>query len=291
MDSVIMLDILNKINRKLAQQKKKVILFLDNVSSHSPDLVSKFSNIEVVFLPKNTTSHLQPLDAGIIKNFKAHYRKLIVKHALSKIDGSTLTATQIAKSIDILTAIQWVKQAWDAVSADTIVNWFKHCGVQPTTDEVTNPFADLDEEFEDEQAGDGGSQDEELQELVQQFDPELNACDYINADEDLHTCDTYDNYENWRDELRNEVLSNSHAKKQAISENDSEEEDESDSEESPSTVTTFRKAIDYGNNLLKFLTEKGEEQLSENIFKTVQQLQVSQLKNSKQMSIRAFTSP
>ena len=35
MDSVIMLDILNKLNRKLAQQKRKVILFLDNVSSHS----------------------------------------------------------------------------------------------------------------------------------------------------------------------------------------------------------------------------------------------------------------
>ena len=73
MDSVIILDILNKINRKFARQKRKVILFLDNVSSHSPDLVGKFSNITVVFLPKNTTSRLQPLDAGIIKNFKVHY--------------------------------------------------------------------------------------------------------------------------------------------------------------------------------------------------------------------------
>ena len=67
-----------------------MIFFLDNVSSHSPDLVSKFLNIKVVSLPKNTTSRLQPLDAGIIKNFKAHYRKLTVKHALFKIDVSTL---------------------------------------------------------------------------------------------------------------------------------------------------------------------------------------------------------
>ena len=63
-DSVIMSDILSKINQKLARQKRKVILFLDNVSSHSPDLVSKFSNIKIVFLPKNTTSRLQPLDAS-----------------------------------------------------------------------------------------------------------------------------------------------------------------------------------------------------------------------------------
>ena len=34
-------------------------------------------------------------------------------------------------------------------------------------DEITDPFADLDEESKDEQEGDSGSQDEELQELVQ----------------------------------------------------------------------------------------------------------------------------
>ena len=92
-----------------------------------------------------------------------------------------------------------------------------------------------------------------LQELVQQFEPELNASDYINADEDLPTCDTY---ENWRDELRDEVLSGSHAKKQAVIENNSEEEDESD-EESPSTIATFREAIDCGNNFVKISHRKG----------------------------------
>ena len=77
------------------------------------------------------------------------------------------------------------------MSADTIVNCFKHCGMQSCTDEATDLFADLDEESEDEQEGDGGSQDEELQELVQQFDPDFNAGDYVNANEDLPICDTY----------------------------------------------------------------------------------------------------
>ena len=58
------------------------------------------------------------------------------------------------------------------MSADTIINCFKHCGVQPCTDEAMDPFA-VDEESEAEQAEDGGPEDEELQELVQQFDPEL----------------------------------------------------------------------------------------------------------------------
>ena len=75
-----------------------------------------------------------------------------------------------------------------------------------------------------------------------------------------------------------------------LSESDSDKEDESD-EESPRTITTFREAVDCGNNLLKFLTEKGEEQLSENMFQIIQQLQVSQLEHTKQISIRAFISP
>ena len=93
---------------------------------------------------------------------------------------------------------------------------FKHCGVQACTDEAIDPSAELDI---NEQEEDRESQDE-LQELVQQFEAKLAG-------------------------LRDEVLSVGHAKKQAI--NESDEEDESD-EESLSTITTFREAIDCGNN-------------------------------------------
>ena len=105
MNSDIMFDVLTKTNRKLAQQKRNVVFFLDNVSSHPPELSKKFSHIKVIFLPKNTTSCLQTLDAGIIKNFKVQYRKLLVAHTLAQIDGSSLTASEITKSVHILTAI------------------------------------------------------------------------------------------------------------------------------------------------------------------------------------------
>ena len=61
---------------------------------------------KVVFLPINTTSKLQPLDVGIIKNFKCHYRKLLLNHVLSQIDGSSLSASEIVKSVNVLTAIR-----------------------------------------------------------------------------------------------------------------------------------------------------------------------------------------
>ena len=62
----IMEKILETLNRQMTTEKRHVILFLDNATVHPPSLVDKFSNIKIVYLPKNTTSRLQPLDAGII---------------------------------------------------------------------------------------------------------------------------------------------------------------------------------------------------------------------------------
>ena len=61
----------SQVKQKMIQQGRKILLLLDNVSSHSPDLKDGFSNIKVAFLPKNTTSRLQPLDAGIIKKIQS----------------------------------------------------------------------------------------------------------------------------------------------------------------------------------------------------------------------------
>ena len=77
MNTDIMTKILTNLNRKLVRQGRKILL-IDNVTSHDVSLKDKFSNIHIVFLPKNTTSHLQPLDAGIIKNFKVHYCQLLL---------------------------------------------------------------------------------------------------------------------------------------------------------------------------------------------------------------------
>ena len=69
MNTEVMNDILTAVNRRLKKESRNILLLLDNVSSHDSRLQSKFSNIKDVFLPKNTTLRLQPLDAGIIKEF------------------------------------------------------------------------------------------------------------------------------------------------------------------------------------------------------------------------------
>jgi len=49
-------------------------------------------------------SVLQPLDLGIIKNFKVHYRKLLLCHILSKIEECN-TASEVVQSVTILNAV------------------------------------------------------------------------------------------------------------------------------------------------------------------------------------------
>ena len=129
-----------------------------------------YSNIKIVFLPKNTTSRLQPLDAGIIQSFKTKHRKKLMRYVIARINDD-LTASEIAKGIDILQAITWVADSWK-VSVETIKNWFAKCGI---TDQIGQDEDDL--------------VDEEFNSLFNEFvDPKCDMTAEEYADFDVETC-------------------------------------------------------------------------------------------------------
>ena len=61
------------VNKTMIKERRNILLFIDHAPCHNADL--EYSNVIVKFFPPNTTSKLQPLDQGIIKNFKCFYRK------------------------------------------------------------------------------------------------------------------------------------------------------------------------------------------------------------------------
>ena len=82
MTTEIITSILGKIYQQMEVSKRKNILFMDNAPCHPKSLSEQYPNIKVVFLPKNTNSRLQPLDSGIIRNFKLKYRKKLLKFVI-----------------------------------------------------------------------------------------------------------------------------------------------------------------------------------------------------------------
>ncbi len=44
------------------------------------------SNVTLYFLPPNTTSHLEPCDAGIIKSIKSQYRRQLLNKVAHELD-------------------------------------------------------------------------------------------------------------------------------------------------------------------------------------------------------------
>ena len=84
MTSSLFEDYLKKWDTELLKKHKKVALVLDNCPAH-PKLTLK--NIELVFIPPNVTSLIQPLDQGIIKSFKTYYRSAMRRPIIQCIDA------------------------------------------------------------------------------------------------------------------------------------------------------------------------------------------------------------
>ena len=101
MTTEIIQEVLKMLDKKMIADGRNVFLYLDNAPSHPDILQEGLQNIKVEFLSKNTTSRLQLCDAGINKNFKHKYRKLLIHYILARIDSVIRTATEIIKDVTL----------------------------------------------------------------------------------------------------------------------------------------------------------------------------------------------
>ena len=67
--------------------------------------------MQLEYFDPNVTSHIQPLDMGIIRSFKAYYRKALVRFCLKAIEtkGEIIMPT-------VKDAIIMIKNSWKQVN-------------------------------------------------------------------------------------------------------------------------------------------------------------------------------
>ncbi|XP_041460886.1 tigger transposable element-derived protein 4-like [Lytechinus variegatus] len=104
---------------KMGRQSRKIAMVVDNCPAH-PNIT--LENIELVFLPPNTTSVTQPMDGGIIRNLKLHYRHILASRRLAAAEMNP------PFKWDLLDAILALKAAWAKVTPATIANIYQSVG-------------------------------------------------------------------------------------------------------------------------------------------------------------------
>ena len=90
----------------------------------------KLSNTNVIFLPPKTTSWVQPLDQGIIRSFKAIYRKYHIRWIISMLDSAVVENASKARPT-MRNAIEWARTAWNELSISTVKNCWNHAKILP----------------------------------------------------------------------------------------------------------------------------------------------------------------
>ncbi|CAI6001411.1 unnamed protein product [Closterium sp. NIES-64] len=128
MTSPLFTHFISQLNAAMYAEGRKIVLLLDNASSHMlrselawSEIVcgmrtTCMSNVRLVFLPPNTTAFTQPLDQGIIATVKACYRQhwLRAFSALWNGDGATSAVARFRPNLrDVLA---WLSDAYTTMS-------------------------------------------------------------------------------------------------------------------------------------------------------------------------------
>ncbi|XP_053556272.1 jerky protein homolog [Bombina bombina] len=102
----------------------KCLLLLDNCRAHPHEskLVSDCGNIFASYLPPNVTSLIQPMDQGVIRNFKCHYKNDFMMKMLNK----DVDSIEFQRSFTIKDAVLSLVTAWNTVKPVTLLRaWRK----------------------------------------------------------------------------------------------------------------------------------------------------------------------
>jgi hypothetical protein len=122
MNHKIMEEYLLWFDQQMKKQGKHGLLLIDNFPAHELGVELRgdsLQNTKGMWLPPNATSIHQPLDQGIIQNWKTHIKKQFVMFMAQTFDSGK----DLSREMHILRAIRWGISAWEnSVTPATIQN-------------------------------------------------------------------------------------------------------------------------------------------------------------------------
>jgi hypothetical protein len=195
------------------------------------------------------------------------YRKLLVRNRVEAYEISQ-ELNKAVIPLNIYDAINFSKDAWNAVSQQTIFHCWQHTGILPQDD-----LDETDNEIEDDQ---GVCDELELQDLIY----ELPFDDFMDVNEFLHIDDCLKGDEGLTDdEIISMVKSNNDGSK-------------ADPNEEPLKIISKKKALEYLDELIVFFEHSSDVPIDSNELIILQKLRRQILKlyinNSKQITLDNF---
>jgi len=266
MDSSLFEEYLKLLQAKFSKENRHILLLLDNFIAHKLNHLN-LNNVKLLFLPANTTSVSQPLDQGIIRSFKAHYRKDLLNHYwnLIKVD-------KVPKEVDVWLAIRLILDAWRKVNSETIHNCFKKAlpGIHSNgEDGYDSDATEIEQPFTSDQV--------EIQpDVVKHFFSSTSQFDdYVQFDDDLLIGD--------------DLAKTNHPDEAMDVDEQSGEEDEEPEEE----MISNKQAIDAVLLLLRHSTQNGlgSSPIIANLTSHFNDLTAKTINSKRQSNIDSFFKP
>lgn len=85
-------------------QKNKMLLFLNNATSHA---YLELDNIKLISPPPKYNTDFSTFKSRDYLNFQDFYQNFVLHHLIANLDG-TWNAQDLEKQIDVLKAVTWV---------------------------------------------------------------------------------------------------------------------------------------------------------------------------------------